>query len=110
MSTFEIGNIYLKKEKLKKIFYIAISHRTLVTWKNGQFAQFTTKKDGYISENNLSVNELCEFWNISLKKFDAYMYKYFQPDEAAKQRAHKEKQDRELEENRQRELELVTIE
>src|SRR5271156_5284714 len=103
MSEFEIGNLYSKREKEKKTYYIAISHRTLVTWKNGKFGQYTTKKNGYISENNISVGELCEFWNIKLRAFDDYMVTHFQPDEAARSRAHKEKQERELE------LELLTI-
>ena len=103
MSEFEIGNLYSKKEKNNKSYYIAISHRTLVTWKNGKFGQYTSKKDGFISESNISVAELCEYWNIKLKEFDNYMTNHFQPDEEAKQRAHKEKQERELE------LELVAI-
>lgn len=93
---FEIGNIYTKREKFNKTYYVAVSHRTLVTCKDGKFGEFTSKKPGFISETDISVEELCEFWNIDLKKIDEYMCKFFQPDEEAKQRACKEKEEFEL--------------
>lgn len=105
MSVFEIGNLYSKKERNHKTLYIAVSHRTLVTCKSGKFGRYTTKKNGYISESNISVAELCEYWNIKLTEFDKYMLNFFQPDEAAKKRAHKEKQERDLE--KVQELELI---
>jgi len=97
MGEFEVGNIYSRRDKFIKTYYIAISHRTLVTYKSKKFGEFTTKKQGYISENDISVSELCEFWNVPLRDFDHYMQKYFQPDEIAKQRARKEKEELELE-------------
>jgi len=97
MSDFEIGNVYYKKEKNTKTYFIAISHRTIMTWKNGKFGQYTTKKDGFVTENDISVAELCEYWNIKMKDFDHQMMKHFQPDEEARERAQKDKQAQELE-------------
>ena len=89
---FEIGNIYSRRNKANKVFYLAIRHRTLVTYLDGKFGQFTTKKDGYISECNISVAELCEFWDVRTKDLDLYMSKHFQPDEEAKLRARREQE------------------
>lgn len=90
MGLFEIGGIYTKREKFAKTYFIAISHKTLVTYKNGKFGKYTDKKMSYVSETDLSVGELCEFWNIDSKKMDDYMYEYFQPDDEAKERVNKE--------------------
>jgi hypothetical protein len=89
---FEIGNVYSRRNKAEKVFYLAIRHRTLVTYLDGKFGQFTTKKGGYISESNISVAELCEFWDVKPKKLDLYMSNHFQPDEEAKLRARRERE------------------
>ena len=89
---FEIGNIYSRRNKAEKVFYLAIRHRTLVTYLDGKFGQFTTKKGGYISESNISVAELCEFWGVKTKELDLYMSNHFQPDEEAKLRARRERE------------------
>lgn len=92
MSNFEIGNIYSRRDKFKKIYYMAIGHKTLVTFKDGKFGQFTVKKEGMIKEDDISVSEICEYWEITTEILDTYMYNHFQPDETAKLRARKEKE------------------
>ena len=69
---------------------MAINKKTLVTYMNGRFGKFTTKKTGH-SSIGISVAELCAKWQVKLEDFDDYMLDYFQPDEAAKMRARKEK-------------------
>jgi len=92
MSGFEVGNVYSRQiAEKKRTYYMAINKETLITYMNGHFGRFTTKKRGHISENGLSVNDLCEHWKIKLKDFDEQMWKYFHPDEDAKMRARKEK-------------------
>lgn len=100
MSDFEIGTIYSRRDNSVKTYYLAINHHTLVTNNNGRFGKYTMKKHGHISESNVSVLELCEFWNIKLKTLDDYMLAHFQPDENAKLRARKEREEQE-------ELELI---
>lgn len=91
MSGFEVGNVYSRQTKEKKTYYMAINKETLITYMNGRFGRFTTKKRGHISENGLSVSELCEHWKIKLNEFDKHMCDFFHPDEDAKMRARKEK-------------------
>jgi hypothetical protein len=100
MSDFEKGTVYSRRNNSSKTYYLAINHHTLVTYNDGSFGKYTMKKHDHsgmptvISESNVSVLELCEFWNIRIKKLDEYMLSHFQPDEDAKLRARK---DRELE-------------
>lgn len=93
VSGFEVGNVYSRKtkDKDKKTYYMAISKETLITYMNGRFGEFTTKKRGHVSENGLSVLELCEHWKIELPDFDRQMEKFFHPSEDAKMKARKEK-------------------
>jgi len=95
MSGFETGNVYSKKKlSRKKTYYMAINKRTLITYSDGRFGKYTTKKFGHSNENCMSVAELCNHWNIKLDDFDMHMSHYFQPDEEAKMRARKEKQEK----------------
>jgi hypothetical protein len=90
---FEVGNVYSKPTDRgvdSKIYYMAINKKTLVTYMNGRFGKFTTKKAGH-SSIGISVAELCAKWKIGLEDFNGYMLDYFQPDETAKMRARKEK-------------------
>lgn len=91
LSGFEVGNVYSKLNKVGKTYYMAISKETLVTYMNGRFGKFTTKKAGHVSENGLSVSELISYWDIKLGDFNTQMEKYFHPSEEAKMRARKEK-------------------
>jgi hypothetical protein len=91
MSGFEVGNVYSRQIKENKTYYMAINKETLITYMSGRFGKFTTKKRGHISENGLSVSELCEHWKIKLNEFDKHMWVFFHPDEDAKMRARKEK-------------------
>ena len=84
---FEVGNVYLKASK-SKVYYMAISKKTLVTYKNGHFGKFTTKKEGHTSIG-ISVAELCNRWKIKSEELDTYMSEHFQPDESARVRARK---------------------
>lgn len=91
MSGFEVGNVYSRKIREKKTYYMAINKETLITYMGGRFGKFTTKKKGHVSENGLSVSELCDHWSIRLSELDKHMLDFFHPDEDAKMRARKEK-------------------
>ena len=91
MSGFEVGNVYSRLSNEMKTYYMAINKKTLITYINGRIGRFTTKKKGHISENAISVAELCNHWSIELDDFDTFMIKYFHPDDDAKMRARKEK-------------------
>lgn len=92
---FEVGNVYVKtmedlRAKDKKVYFMAINKKTLVTYRDGHFGKFTTKKQGH-SSIGISVSELCNKWRIQLEELDDYMLTYFQPDEDARIRARRQK-------------------
>jgi len=87
MAGFDIGNIYSRKTKKSKTYFLAIKRETLVTFINGKFGHFTTAKNNHTHEADMPVGELCERWAIPLDSFDEYMSKYFSPDRNALERA-----------------------
>jgi len=88
---FEVGNVYSKQTSSKKTYYMAINKKTLITYINGRFGRFTTRKEGHATESSLSVAELCDCWDIDLDDFNIKMWEYFHPDDDAMMRARKEK-------------------
>lgn len=91
MSGFDIGNVYSAKRKGKKIYYVAVRQKTLITCRNGAFGQYTFAKKSHVLENNVSVADLCNHWDIKMTAFDDYMSQHFGPDERARSRVLKEK-------------------
>jgi len=93
MSTFEVGLVYSSPSSRKKdkIYYLAIHNKTLVTYRNGRFGRYSTKKHNHALEHNISVQDLCKHWEIKITDLDQYMRNYFSPDEEAKERARKSK-------------------
>ena len=91
MSGFDIGNVYSSNDKGRKTYYVAVRQKTLITCKNGNFGQYTVAKKRHVLESNVSVRDLCTYWEIQMKQFDDYMSKHFGPDEEAKNRVLKEK-------------------
>ncbi len=87
---FEVGNVYAKDTSNSIVYYMAVNKKTLVTYMNGRFGRYTTKKEGH-SSIGISVGDLCQKWQIRMDDLDDYMVRYFQPDEEAKLRARKEK-------------------
>ncbi len=93
LTNFDIGNIYSAKTSANKTYYIAIRKQTLVTYRNGKFGKYTSKKRRHILENSISVGKLCDLWEIKTTEFDDYMSNYFSPDDEARARARKDKLD-----------------
>lgn len=92
---FEVGLVYSSPStrKKEKIYYVAIQNKTLVTHRNGQFGKYSCNKSNHSLENNISVADLCDHWNINLSDFDSYMASHFAPDIDAKQRARRSRGD-----------------
>ena len=74
MVKFEIGVVYQKSAR----YYIAVSENTLVTCRDGSMVEVrpTTKYDVV---RTLSVEKLCEHWDIDLFQFDHLMKAFLAP-------------------------------
>ena len=75
-------------------YFVAVNHKKLVSINNGTLGVYSTAKQGYKLEANISVAELCQHWQIKLSKFDQYMSEHFTPDEEAMDRIYREKVER----------------
>jgi hypothetical protein len=74
MKKLEIGIPYYKAQHL----YIAVEQRLLVTCKNGELVEIKPHSK-YTAIRDLSVEQVCDRWNIKLKTFDHLMSKYLKP-------------------------------
>jgi hypothetical protein len=90
ITEFDIGNAYsITDEDGEKAYYIAVSKLTIVTYAENRFVEFSTKKAKRHEYEIMSVDDLCYLWDIEACSLDAYMVKYFAPDERAKKDARK---------------------
>lgn len=78
----DIGNVY----KRDGVYYIAISPYTLLTFRQGKFAQYTSD-DKHTFVKDMSVRRLCKKWKIPISRLDEETKKYFAPDAEAQERA-----------------------
>jgi hypothetical protein len=76
MAEFEIGLVYQKDRK----YYIAVDERTLVSCKDGELVSVRPSSH-YASVRSISVEELCEKWEIDLERFDVLMDGFIRPPE-----------------------------
>jgi len=72
---YEIGIIY----KIKGIYYIAVEHNKLITFKNHSLTEFRPRHPKYEICRELPVEKLCKRWGISLSQLDDVAKKYFSP-------------------------------
>jgi len=101
-STFDIGNVYSEASGNSKTYYVAVSETTLVTYRNGTFGTYTTRRKHHSLEH-ISVKKLCKTWRISVDYLDHQMSRYFSPDDEAVERARRDK-----DAEKEAALELVT--
>lgn len=75
MADFEIGLVYQKNSR----FFIAVDTSTLVSCKGGVATTVRPYSNAYSSVRSISVEELCEKWEINLDQFDVLMSVYIKP-------------------------------
>lgn len=74
---FEIGVVYKKNSR----YYLAVSERLLVSLRNNKLVEIKP----YVRYNvvrQMSVEELCRRWKISLAQIDQISRNYFAPSPA----------------------------
>jgi hypothetical protein len=76
MANFEIGLVYRKGPN----YFIAVDQSTLVCCALGE-TSFVRPHSGYDMVRSISVEELCEKWEIELDEFDVLMADYLKPPE-----------------------------
>jgi hypothetical protein len=74
VTLFEIGVVYRKNSR----YYLAVSERTLITFKNGQ-QQEIRPYARYDVVRSISVEELCGKWGITLDFLDEVTSRYLAP-------------------------------
>lgn len=78
MVNYEIGVVYSKGPRL----FIAVDARTLVGCSKGKVSEIKPQSQ-YTVVRSISVEKLCEKWDISLREFDALMSDYMAPPQTA---------------------------
>lgn len=73
---YEVGMTYSKNNK----YYLAISDRTLVTCKDGEFQEINPYSK-YDPIRSLSVENLCKIWGIEISRLDELSRRYFTPND-----------------------------
>jgi hypothetical protein len=81
MVEFEIGVVYKKHSK----HFIAVATSTLVSCKGGNLYE-VKPSTRYKAVRSISVEDLCESWNVSLRQFDTMMADYLKPQGELKTR------------------------
>lgn len=74
MAKHEIGLVYRRNEK----FFIAVNETTLVNGEKGLVSEIRPHSK-YDLVRNITVEELCEAWDVSLDQFDVLMQGYLSP-------------------------------
>jgi hypothetical protein len=71
---YEVGMTYTKNGK----YFLAVADKILVTLKEGEFQEISPYSR-YEPCRNLSVENLCDLWDIRVSELDALSRRYFTP-------------------------------
>jgi len=77
MAGFEIGVVYKKGPR----YFIAVSDALLVNGNKGLVSEVRPYGANYDTVRSISVEDICDHWDISLDQFDVLMSAYLTPPE-----------------------------
>jgi len=102
---FEIGVVYKKNSRL----YLAVTDRVLITMKNG-LVDSVRPYGKYDPVRQISVDGLCEQWDISARRLDEETLRFLQPSpEGIKPRPRGSRNSRSTEEHLWRERRTIRL-